>query len=50
MIQIGFVAAMALLLLFALCDFNFPQALGWLVILLWLAGSFGFGTFLLTFR
>lgn len=46
----SFFSAMVFLLLFVLCDFSLPRALGWLVILLGLAGAFGLGTFVMTFR
>ena len=50
MIRLDFLAWMLVLALWLACDYNVPQAIGWLVIVCWLLGAFGLGDFVLTFK
>lgn len=49
MIRLDFLAWMLVLALWLACDYNMPQAIGWLVIILWLFGRLGAGKFVLRF-
>ena len=47
MIQLDALAWLALLAIWALCDFRLPETIGWFAIMLCLLGSVGEGNFIL---